>query len=482
MAREAVQSTDDWEKKYKILEEELRQQQLVTDQVRSEASNFLEEMRTLAENDSSWSSEKQSQQIDALKQEVNEWKARYAKSKTQVKNLRASTYGTKTAFAQPHVTSIEMIYTSPYGIVNDESVSKFQVAMDEFIFQSRASPSKGLLDHLHGVVIATRVITQEVGSDPIDNMSNLNPDVDQLQSDLANATSLVSATANHLITSTRNHSTSGGLSPIFLLDAAASDLSAAVIDLIKLAKVKISSGSTDPQQFVESPRLVQNGELSNGQHKPSTNDRGIIHETLPINQGISNLDSAHHQTSESQSSGFDYNLSISPINRNRYGSVLPDASSLTFDTKNPAENTVIELQEYLENETVGVIDSIQELLTGIKGTANYHVLRSNITSITDSVRLMLAATGGMMRQSKHRQLKEHVTFIVDSLENCCQRMQVLYGDSAIYDESMIPDKNFKQRLAAISFDMAKCTTEFVKTVEEVNLKQEISQIDDKLQR
>lgn len=544
-------------------------------------------MRTLAESDSSWSSEKQAQEIEVLRKEVQEWKTRYARSKAQVRNLRASTYGTNSAFTQPHANSIEKMYLAPYGMIYDVSVSKFQISIDEFILQSRAAPAKELLEHLHEVVVATRAISQDLSNSPKEDMEQLNPNLDELQNELSQATSLVSATANHLITTTRNHSTSGGLSPMFLLDAAASDLSAAVIDLIKIAKVRPFPGTRDSVDGYagsvqsggqgipstangghniqtsnshdaevssrnvpttdnhasevslggpsgQSQNNESNGYVHDDQHRTEAGSRNApIYNSSPAeirdvdynqSQNINSdyvqhssthdieaessntygaevnsrdVDSAReytsnsshtetnhagitHQHNVSNISGLD--IDLAPMNRNRYGSVIPNAETLKFDMSNPADNTVIELQEYLENETASVIDSIQQLLTGIKSNSNYKTLRQNITIITDSVRTMLAATSGMMMQSKHWQLKEHGAYIVDSLENCCQRMKMLYGDSAIHDESLVPDKHFKQRLAGLSFDMAKCTTELVKTVEEVNLKQEIGQINEKLER
>lgn len=431
-------------------------------------------MRTLADNDNSWSSEKQSQRIEVLKNEAQEWKTRYAKCKAQVRNLRASTYGTNSAFSQPNISGIQGSFSSPHGMIYDVSVSKFQIAVDEFILQSRTTASKGLLEQLHGVVVATRVITQDVGSCPIEEMQHLGMNVDQLQGELAQATSLVSATANHLITTTRNHSTSGGLSPIFLLDSAASDLSAAVIDLIKLAKVRPSpvSGNSHDSRY--------SNDMANGAShakSPMTGSNNGVHGMLTPESRKGKFSPDVHKHHEVKSSA-----GSSSSEFNKYANMLVGKPGAAFDSANPADNTVIALQEYLENETIGVIDGIQELLTGIKGTSSYSSLRRNITAITESVRSMLTATGGMMVQSKHWQLKEHGAYIVDNLENCCQRMQVLYRDSAVYDEALIPDKNFKQRLAGISFDMAKCTTELVKTVEEVNLKQEISHIDDELHR
>lgn len=510
---------------YTRLQEELQQQQLITNQVRAEASAFLEEMRTLAENDSAWTSEQQSEEIDALKKEVDEWKSRYVKSRAQVKNLRASTYGMNSAFSMPHDNASEKMFQSPNGMVVDLSVSKFQIAIDEFVLQSRTSASKDLLDILHGVVIATRHITQDISNCSLDDMKLLNPDVDEFQNQLAQATSFVSATANHLITTTRNHSTSGGLSPIFLLDAAVSDLSAAVIDLVKIARIRPSPRSVENRESVDMSRGLANGTANgtaNGsthsELEPRMNGDAVDHHTeyrrvesptslrnQPQSKRQSHYESqsnsqpqsrhepqstnvqpqsqyeSYHQPQPSQSST-EYSLHLAtPVNLHKDDHLNGGEPHPTFDTSNPADNTVTELQEYLENQTVGVIDSIQELLTGIKGSANYRVLRHDITTITDRVRVMLAATSSMMQQSKHWQLKEHGAYIVDNLENCCQRMKMLYGDSAIHDESSVPDKNFKQRLAGISFDMAKCTTQLVKTVEEVSLKQEINNIDQELE-
>ena len=42
------------------------------------------------------------------------------------------------------------------------------------------------------------------------------------------------------------------------------------------------------------------------------------------------------------------------------------------------------------------------------------------------------------------------------------------------------DKHFKQRLAGIVFDVAKCTKELVKTVEEASLKEEIDYLNARL--
>jgi hypothetical protein len=50
-------------------------------------------------------------------------------------------------------------------------------------------------------------------------------------------------TANSLITATKQHASANGLSPVALLDAAASNLTAAVVELVKAVGVHPSSAS-----------------------------------------------------------------------------------------------------------------------------------------------------------------------------------------------------------------------------------------------
>lgn len=611
----------DLKEQYAKLRVELEQQQVVTEQVRQEASAFLEEMRTLAESESSWSSEKQSREIESLKKEVQEWKTRYSKSKAQVRNLRASTYGSS-PFPHQQV-AVDSTYLSSSGRILDVNVTKFQLAMDDFLVKARTTSPKYLMDHLHNVVTATRVITQDVSSNyngdinkditntngsatttPAINSSDANgkgsKDSDLLQSEIAQATSLVSATATHLITTTRNHSTSGGLSPMFLVDAAATDLASSVIDLIRLAKVRPTSTLPSPtksngnnsvssninehhyssstagsipntpnvsghsrqasssqlsrghgrthsrtqssshhlqSQSISSPSGVYRNPLDSPQssHSHSHSRQISDYSTSSIN-GNNNLNGASSSTINGGSSqrhvrttpstSFDFmNSNVSPIKRstsngtfhtdnnidqhsfqNNYSSQhqAPSSSSsqmqeqsnlqqyaskpMTYSTSNistimvdPEKKTVAELQEYLESQTVSVIDSIQDLLTGIKGNATYFEVRANVSLITSTVQPVIDATHKSMTQTRNWRLKDLGKYIVDSLESCCERMSALYADSSVFDDHMIPDRQFKQRLAGISFDMARCTKELVKTVEEVSLKMEISQIDHELE-
>lgn len=563
------------------LRQELKQQQIVTEQVKQEASAFLEEMRTLAESESGWNSENKSKEIESLKKEVQEWKSRYSKAKAHVRNLRASSYAASpTAFPHQQVNNIDSSLISPTGKILDVSVTKFQLSMDDFLVKARTTSPKHLMDHLHNVVSATRVITKDV----IENQDNSYKDDSQLKQGI----NLVTNTASHLITTTRNHSTSNGLSPMFLVDAAASDLASAVIELIRLAKIKPTAGNSTfnlstNNEYTEreyTPVSTPANSSINGQspqsnfnasphtydnHSPiNTVDRkqkGKHHSTNPsasssilqsdaATQSPSSTQSKHYSghythtstgsTSSKASRNYENQYSPSHGSANNHDAVngrtsphdsITHTRSISIDKPSrstpppqpktqaqaqsrllsevpvqqqprlqppraplmmhsnssqssimidPEKKTVAELQEYLESQTVAVIDSIQELLTGIKGTSNYSQVRNDMTTVISTVEPVIDATAKSMTQTRNWKLRDLGKYILDSLQSCCERMSNLYTDSNPFDDGLIPDKQFKQRLAGISFDMARCTKELVKAVEEVSLNMEISEIDHEL--
>lgn len=151
-----------------------------------------------------------------------------------------------------------------------------------------------------------------------------------------------------------------------------------------------------------------------------------------------------------------------------------------FDIDDP-DNTLTQVLLYLEHQTVQVISTIQDLLTAIKKPdATRGELRENSKAISEVIRLMAEATTTSMNQTRNHQLKEHGSWVVTSLEDCNHRMNNLCRPDADENDEKFADKNFKQRLAGISFDIAKCTKELVKTVEEASLKEDIAQLDARL--
>lgn len=679
-----VKEKDILQDNYNKLCAELKQQQIVTEHVRQEASSFLEEMRTLAEStDLKYNNEKYVRKIEELKKEIEEWKQRYSKLKAKLHGYKSSSYSSflheKVAYTDgdKSLHSVDSAYLSDQGKINDTDVIKFQVSMEDFLVKARTSPTKNIMDHLHGVVSTTRVITQDINKiiqseklnadGPHLDGSKNSQDASLLRNDLAHASSMVSSTATHLITTTRNHSANNGISPLFLIDAAAADLSQAVVELVKLAKIKPTSDSgsinspasgkpnraSRDKNIIKSPESVNMSQAKNlnggdsynnseDQHaqqlqqpqKPKTSNRARSQSQsrpqflqqapsqvppLPFTQDIHTVSGASHSGAQSNPSGFgpndipqnsnvppsgalasqvpatqlaketsfsqsqlnppssgfqepdngvsNYNSSGNganidpsdsmenmhatppsaldyasypsdavPNNENAQGphSYSQDQSYVnqqhqTFNTQqeqqpyqqqqqhphsqqpeqfhqetaplsqhstntpaphgnddapnvstvmiDPEKRTIQELQQYLETQTVAVINSIQSLLMSIKSGANYAKLRHDITTTLGCVRPFIDATSKSMTQSRNWRLKDLGQYLVDSLNSSCERMSSLYESSIQNEDTSIPDRHMKQRLASIAFDIAKSTKELVKTVEEVSINRDTNEND-----
>ena len=209
------------------LQQELLEQQRVTDEVRREAVGFLAEMKTLSQkgNKGQEREEKLMQQVQSLEDQVAMWKNRYAESTAQSRSKAIDL-----AFQQPSVEK-DASLLQPNGLIKDVHVIEFQVAIDEAIRMSRQDP-KSLLTQMKSVVLSVKHITEDFAS------------VDESDAKIAQLLTKISGTACNFITATKNYVFSGGLSPVSLLDAAASHLSAAIVDAVHKVKMHPSQNAT----------------------------------------------------------------------------------------------------------------------------------------------------------------------------------------------------------------------------------------------
>lgn len=229
-----------WKGKYDRLDQdhhnlqaELEDQRRVTEEVRQEASAFLNEMRTMAESGgANWErEEKLTRDIARLEEEVKEWKSRYARTKAQLRSIRATSIGLSIPRIDPNRFAKDSEFAQQDGLVKDVHVTKFQIAIDELLQVARVGEPSSILDVMKAVVIAVRHITQDVDAAP-------GSKEDEATQRRIKLKAKVSATANNIITASKNFASANGISPISLLDAAASHLTSAVVDLIRTVKIR----------------------------------------------------------------------------------------------------------------------------------------------------------------------------------------------------------------------------------------------------
>lgn len=223
-------SNPELERENEELRQELLEQQQVTEEVRMEAQESLREMRMLSERTTS-SYEREEQlmaMVEKLEQEVKDWRNRYARTKTQLRGLRATSMGLQIPDAARYTK--DNGFTQENGLVKDVHVTKFQISIDELLRVAREDEPSKVMDYLKVVVVNVRNITKDIDES--------RPQSGELAAQQAKLKSRVSATANNLTTAVRNFSSAHGLSPISLLDAAASHLTTSVVELIKTVKIR----------------------------------------------------------------------------------------------------------------------------------------------------------------------------------------------------------------------------------------------------
>lgn len=226
---------DNLDKVHQELRSALLRQDKITSEVKQEAARSLNQMRALSErsNESQEKEESLVRQVHKLEKEVQEWKSRYARKRTQARTLRASSVSMSLQQADAGQFAEDEDFRAQDGLVKDIHITRFQIAIDELLRSARGEELSALLTRIKAVVIAVRDITINLG----DTQASRDGAMQQRH----NVRAKVSATANNLVTACRNFALSRGLSPVSILDAAASHLTSSIVELICLVKIRPTS-------------------------------------------------------------------------------------------------------------------------------------------------------------------------------------------------------------------------------------------------
>ena len=374
-------------------------------------------------------------EVARLQAEIREWKSRYSQLKVQVRSSNPSSIGSSSHLNSPiRIDLKSRLVPTDDGIIEDSSILRFQNSIDELLSAARQGDNE-VLEVMTEVVKATRAITDDLkrhGNRVVED----DPNVRKL-------TSRLSATANNLITATKNHVSSHGLSPVSLVDAAASHLTSTVVDLVKVVKMRPSSGAgtsirTDEDAQSDHSRY---SELAT----PLTSPIGLV--SAPSSKsvpGALNL-------------GTRSNLAprTTALREEIYSPRFPE-SPRSMDSRRSSTRNIYkdeeELRLYLDTQTQAIIESIQTLLTRIRNPKNDSVedFRPQIDEITLIVEKIVEYTD---RQSskidRFRGEKNRLVTILRQLEDSYGLMK------NVARTPPSEDNGFKTRLARTAFDISK---------------------------
>ncbi len=222
---------------FEALQKDHAQQTEMMDELKEEVSNLLEELRELSARNDEMQADRDNDVtvIKDLNAQMANYKRLYEAAKTELRNLKA----TSQLYVQPPKAD-DFLPASDKGAIADVNLTAFQSSIDELLAAARSKTPGNVLLSMKTVVLSTTLVTDDVSKyEQIPaNLAELSQDE---QEQLMALKSKCSATLNNLMTACRNHASSHGLSPVSLLDAAASHVSATIVDLVKLLKVRKAS-------------------------------------------------------------------------------------------------------------------------------------------------------------------------------------------------------------------------------------------------
>lgn len=427
----------DLEFKHQGLQAELQEQQQVTEEVRREATRFLTEMKVLSEQShTDWEREERlAREVQRLEDEARQWKNRYTKAKTQLRHLRASSVGISESHPDVGAYTKENELLQDNGLVRDIHVTKFQISVDDLLRVARFDEHQLVLQQVRMVIVAVRHILEDL--DMTRASGAVSADL------LTKAKTRVSGTANNLITACKNFSNSSGLSPVSLLDAAASHLATAVIEVIRLVKIQPT-----PASELEEDDEEQIGEM-----------KSLDYFSVPPSQRrVSNSESV-------------YSAMSAPSGQANHHPGVPDTNGGSSMQPNhivqAEDHEHQEVKLYVEDQTEGLVQSIQALVASIRAEESLTAAGTHVSAISSVVTNVVSSTEHLINKpGANPSLQGRCAVVLQTLDSHRYRLQeaMAEGETASSPEQV---REAIDKLPPIAFAIARETKDLVQQLEPV---------------
>ncbi|CAG8568124.1 289_t:CDS:10 [Acaulospora morrowiae] len=387
---------------------QLEQKLEESDQQQQEVETILESFQSLSGKYDELCSEKDQDatRIKDLTTEVNEWKSKYEKIKIELRNLKATSSFFREA-PKVDIVKDNSLAPTPDGAIVESKIVAYQVAIDDLLRAGRSDAPANVLIAMKSIVIACKSITEDVDEYEQNRASLMKTeDKDKLHA----LKSKLSATLTNLMTAAKNHATGYGISPVSLLDAAASHLTASIVDLVKLVKLKRTGGRDANKINPEPPLPFKTPSEPLSPPPPRTND--------------------------------------------------PEPKDVE-DSNGRSGVDIDELKDFLERQTEAIVQAIQTLLAAIRNQSYGNELTDNINTITTIVLNVIAVCRDSFGSSSGAPYRVRGETVLKELENSVDKLDEMRETIMNNSEDFLSNKASKQRLASASFEIAKFTKELV---------------------
>jgi len=237
-----------WKREIDLLQQNTAEHQHMVQELRDEVASLLDELRRLSARNDAMTADKESDVaiIRDLHQQMSTYKRRFEQAKAELRMMQTTTQ----LWAQPQAE--EWKHMSDRGAIADTNLQAFQSSIDELLAAARSATPSNVLIAMKTVVLTTTLLTDDVAkfeAQP-EIMELLNA---QQRDDVHSLKMSLSEALSNLMTASRNHASSQGLAPVSLVDAAATHVSTAVVELIKLLKLRRVPKPAEDDASLDSP-------------------------------------------------------------------------------------------------------------------------------------------------------------------------------------------------------------------------------------
>ncbi|GAA6032874.1 hypothetical protein JCM8097_000840 [Rhodosporidiobolus ruineniae] len=219
------------------LRTKLHEAEELANELRGEVSSLVDELREVNERCEVLQGEvdQEREGKEKAEREAGEWKSRWQAAKVELRNIKA----TSQLFSSSISVDADYMPASSDGLIKDTSIAAFQTSIDDLLQAARSKEPSSVLPAARAVVSACEMVDNDVQAISPSRLASLPPS-DQ---DLVNSLKVkINATLSNLMTASKNHAMSFGVSPVSLLDAAASHLAATIVELVRILKIRRSAG------------------------------------------------------------------------------------------------------------------------------------------------------------------------------------------------------------------------------------------------
>ncbi|GAA5995031.1 uncharacterized protein JCM10292_004496 [Rhodotorula paludigena] len=215
----------------------LHEAEELASELRGEVSSLVDEIRQVSEraDELQREVEREKGEREKSEKEAREWKERWQAVKLELRNVKA----TSQLFTSAISVDSDWLPASSDGLINDTSVGAFQTSIDDLLQAARSKEPSSVLPAFRVVVVACGKIDTDVQAIPPSRLASLPFSEQELVNSLKGK---INATLSNLLTASKNHATSFGVSPVSLLDAAASHLASTIVELVRILKIRRTTG------------------------------------------------------------------------------------------------------------------------------------------------------------------------------------------------------------------------------------------------